>query len=134
MALALADVIASQVAEIDAEVLQVDEANIPGNPADGPLAEPLAAMTPRTIIEPDALRERLRTVALGGFAWVHDEFAEGISSVAAGIADASGEVVAAVHVHGPSYRFPPPGRDAGVGRLVVTTAGRIGRTLRQAAG
>jgi len=47
---------------------------------------------------------------------------------------ASGEVVAAVHVHGPSYGFPPPGRDAGVGRLVVTTAGRIGRTLRQAAG
>jgi DNA-binding IclR family transcriptional regulator len=98
------------------------------------LAEPLAAMTGRTITDPDALRERLRTVALGGFAWVHDEFAEGISSVAAGIADASGEVVAAVHVHGPSYRFPPPGREAGVGRHLATTAGRIGRTLRQAAG
>jgi DNA-binding IclR family transcriptional regulator len=113
---------------------QVFLANSSAGAVDRYLAEPLAAMTPRTIIEPDALRERLRTVALGGFAWVHDEFAEGISSVAAGIADASGEVVAAVHVHGPSYRFPPPGRDAGVGRLVVTTAGRIGRTLRQAAG
>ena len=113
---------------------QVFLANASAATLDRYLAEPLVAMTARTITDPDLLRERLRTVAVGGFSWVHDEFAEGISSVAAGIADASGEVVAAVHVHGPSYRFPPPGRDAGVGRLVVTTAGRIGRTLRQAAG
>jgi IclR family acetate operon transcriptional repressor len=95
------------------------------------LAEPLAALTERTTTDPDALRERLRAVALAGFAWVHDEFADGISSVAAGIADASGEVVAAVHVHGPSYRFPPPGRDAALGLHVATTATRIARTLRQ---
>ncbi|HEX5823303.1 MAG TPA: IclR family transcriptional regulator [Candidatus Limnocylindrales bacterium] len=98
------------------------------------LDEPLAPLTSRTITDPEVLRERLRAVALGGYAWVHDEFAEGISSVAAGIADASGEVVAAVHVHGPSYRFPPPGREAGVGLHVATTAVRIARTLRQAAG
>jgi DNA-binding IclR family transcriptional regulator len=97
------------------------------------LSEPLAAMTAQTVTDPNALRERLRTVALEGFSWVHDEFADGISSVAAGIADASGDVVAAVHVHGPSYRFPAPGRDATVGRHVVTTAARIGRTLRQSA-
>jgi DNA-binding IclR family transcriptional regulator len=95
------------------------------------LSEPLLALTSRTTTDPDALRERLRAVALAGFAWVHDEFAEGISSVAAGIADASGEVIAAVHVHGPSYRFPPPGRDAAVGRHVATTANRIARTLRE---
>jgi DNA-binding IclR family transcriptional regulator len=113
---------------------QVFLATAPATTLDRYLAEPLAALTGRTITDPDAFRERLRLVALGGFAWVHDEFAEGISSVAAGIADASGEIVAAVHVHGPSYRFPPPGREAGVGLHVVTTAGRIGRTLRQAAG
>ena len=96
------------------------------------LAEPLLALTPRTTTDPEILRERLRAVALAGFAWVHDEFAEGISSVAAGIADASGEVVAAVHVHGPSYRFPPPGRDAALGLHVATTATRIARTIRQA--
>jgi IclR family acetate operon transcriptional repressor len=96
------------------------------------LAEPLLALTPRTTIEPEVLRERLRAVALAGYAWVNDEFADGISSVAAGIADASGEVVAAVHVHGPSYRFPPPGREAALGLHVATTATRIARTLRQA--
>jgi len=96
------------------------------------LAEPLLALTPRTTTDPDVLRERLRAVALAGYAWVNDEFAEGISSVAAGIADASGEVVAAVHVHGPSYRFPPKGTEAGLADQVVTAAARISGNLREA--
>jgi DNA-binding IclR family transcriptional regulator len=105
-------------------------AHRPAGAVDRYLAEPLLALTRRTTTDPSVLRDRLRAVALAGYAWVHDEFADGISSVAAGIADASGEVVAAVHVHGPSYRFPPPGRDAAVGRHVATTANRIARALR----
>jgi DNA-binding IclR family transcriptional regulator len=58
----------------------------------------------------------------------------GISSVAAGIADPTGEVIAAVHVHGPSYRFPPAGRDSALGLVVATSAARIGTSLRQALG
>ncbi len=38
LTLALADVLAAQVAELACACLQVDEANIPGNPEDGPLA------------------------------------------------------------------------------------------------
>lgn len=38
LALALADVISGQLAEIDAEVVQVDEANVPGRPQDAELA------------------------------------------------------------------------------------------------
>jgi len=113
---------------------QVFLAHASSSVVDAYIAGGLARLTSGTLTDPDALRERLRAVQLGGYAWVHDEFAEGISSVAAGIADASGEVVAALHVHGPSYRFPPAGRDADVGRLVATTAARIARTLRQATG
>ena len=98
------------------------------------LSEPPAALTDRTVTDPTAIRERVRAVGLAGYAWVHDEFAMGISSVAAGIADASGEVVAAVHVHGPSYRFPPAGREAALGLVVATSAARIARALRQAVG
>jgi 5-methyltetrahydropteroyltriglutamate--homocysteine methyltransferase len=36
--LAVADALAAQVAELNCACVQVDEANIPGNPADGPLA------------------------------------------------------------------------------------------------
>ena len=47
------------------------------------LAEPLERFTPRTLVEPAALQERLRRVQLDGYAWGRDEFAEGINSVAA---------------------------------------------------
>ena len=113
---------------------QVFLAHVSSAALDAYLERPLEALTSRTLTEPGVLRERLRTVQLAGYSWVHDEFAEGISSVASGIADASGEVVAALHVHGPSYRFPPPGRESDVGRLVATTAARIARALRQTSG
>lgn len=38
LTLALADALAAQMAELSGACVQVDEANIPGNPADGPLA------------------------------------------------------------------------------------------------
>jgi 5-methyltetrahydropteroyltriglutamate--homocysteine methyltransferase len=38
LTLAIADALAAQVADLDCACVQVDEANIPGNPADGPLA------------------------------------------------------------------------------------------------
>ena len=55
-------------------------------------------------------------VQLDGYAWARDEFADGITSVAAAVADADGEVVAAIHVHGPSYRFPALGAGGGAER------------------
>ena len=66
-----------------------------------------------------------------GFTWAIEEFDSGISSVAAPIADASGEVIAAVHLHGPSYRFPPAERAGKLAQLVVTGAARIAAGLRE---
>jgi DNA-binding IclR family transcriptional regulator len=88
--------------------------------------------TDRTLVSPEALRERLREVRRNGFAWTQEEFDHGINSVAAPIADATGEVVAAVHIHGPSYRFPAPGQEGTIARRVVTTAAHIAENLRQA--
>jgi DNA-binding IclR family transcriptional regulator len=96
------------------------------------LQHPLERFTEVTLVDPDALRERLREVRRDGYAWAREEFDRGISSIAAPIADASGEVVAAVHLHGPSYRFPAAGADAAVAERVVATAARIAGSLRQA--
>ena len=93
------------------------------------LAGPLEATSRHTITDPEVLRERLRDVARAGYAWVHDEFLDGMSSVAAGIGDASGAVVAAIHVHGPSYRFPA-GREEEIGTLGVDAAARVSVALR----
>ncbi|HEX6867768.1 MAG TPA: IclR family transcriptional regulator, partial [Candidatus Limnocylindrales bacterium] len=72
------------------------------------LDRPMEPVTDRTLTDPDAVRERLREVRRQGFTWAIGEFDPDIASVAAPVADASGEVIAAVHLHGPAYRFPPP--------------------------
>jgi DNA-binding IclR family transcriptional regulator len=96
------------------------------------LERPLERFTDLTIVEPEALRDRLHEVRRDGYAWAREEFDRGISSVAAPIADGSGEVVAAVHLHGPSYRFPGPGTEASVAGRVVAAAAQIANSLRQA--
>ena len=107
-------------------------AHLPESTLDAFLARPLEALTSHTVTDPAALQERLLVVRRDGFAWVRDEFADGISSVAAPISDPWGGVLAAVHVHGPSYRFPAAGREDEVARRVVVTAGRIAQRLRRA--
>jgi IclR family transcriptional regulator, KDG regulon repressor len=105
-------------------------ANLPPEALDAFLAEPLERFTEHTTVDPDALRERLVGIRRDGFAWVREEFAPGISSVAAPVADTSGDVVAAVHVHGPSYRFPATGAEPTIAGAVVAASGRIGSRLR----
>jgi DNA-binding IclR family transcriptional regulator len=95
------------------------------------LESPLEGFTDRTLVTADAVRERLREIRRQGYTWAIEEFDPGIASVAAPIADASGEVIAAVHLHGPSYRFPPEDHRADLAQLVVTGAARIAAGLRE---
>jgi DNA-binding IclR family transcriptional regulator len=94
------------------------------------LGERLERFTARTLVDPAALRDRLHEVRRDGYAWAREEYAEGIVSIAAPIADADGDVVAAVHVHGPSYRFPVSGGEAAVADAVLEAAARIAARLR----
>jgi DNA-binding IclR family transcriptional regulator len=94
------------------------------------LAAPLERFTDNTIIDASGLLARLRDVRRQGFSWVREEYAIGINSVAAPVADADGEVVGAIHVHGPSYRFPPAGREGPIERAVVGAAAAVGSKLR----
>jgi len=94
------------------------------------LATPLERFTEHTITDASGLLARLRDVRREGYSWVREEYATGINSVAAPIADADGEVVAAVHVHGPTYRFPSADAAGSVAATVVETAAAIGARLR----
>ena len=93
------------------------------------LSRPLAWFTPQTLDHPDRLRERVAQVRRDGYAWVREEFAEGLTSVAVAVVDPAGSAVAAVHLHGPSYRFPPHGSTASIERQLATVAARIGSAL-----
>ena len=52
--------------------------------------------------------------------------------MAAGVADATGVLAAAVHVHGPAYRFPQ-GRETEFGEQVLAAATRASERLRRTA-
>lgn len=104
---------------------------------DAYLAGPLERFTPSTVTDPDRIRERLRRARQDGVAWTHDEVAEGITSVSAAVADERGEVVGALHVHGPSYRFPgadesATGDRARIASAVIAAAAEVTRGLRRA--
>ena len=86
------------------------------------LAEPLEAWTDNSITDPAVVSHRLDDVRRAGFAWVYEEMSEGLNSVAAPIVNPAGNVIAAVHAHGPSYRFPSPGGAA----AVAAARGRVG--------
>jgi len=89
------------------------------------LARPLERFTPATTVQPEALRARLRRVLVDGVAWTRDEYADGLASVAAPVTGEEGEVVASVHVHGPSYRFPQPSANADVVARLLETVARL---------
>ena len=110
---------------------QVMLAALPAEALERFLVAPLEAFTPATIVDPAALRERLALVRRDGHAWVRDEFAEGIASVAAPIAGSNGDIIGAIHVHGPSYRFPASGTRERVTERVVRTADQIADVLRR---
>lgn len=70
------------------------------------LARPLEAYTGRTTVDPVAILDRLAEVQQRGWSFVEEEFAEGISSIAAPVFHPDGHVAGAITAHGPSYRFP----------------------------
>lgn len=70
------------------------------------LSRPLEAYTARTLVDPAAILDRLEAVRERGWAFVEEEFAEGISSLAAPVFHPDGHVAGAITSHGPTYRFP----------------------------
>lgn len=97
---------------------------------DALLARPLERFTPATVVLPARLRAILRDVIRDGLSWTVDEYAEGITSVAAPVVDVAGEVVAALHVHGPSYRFPGQQPRDPIEAALRGAAGQVSRSLR----
>ena len=82
----------------------------------------LEVFTPRSVVKPDEIRDRLDAIRDAGVAWVLEEFAEGLNSVAAPVVDGSGRVFGAIHVHGPAFRFPSEGRTADLSDAVRLAA------------
>lgn len=96
---------------------------------DEALRGPLQRLTARTLTDAGAVRDRLAAVREQGYAWGLEEMSDGLNSVAGPIVNPAGSVIAAVHVHGPSYRFPKPDLADEVARDVVRAGQRISDRL-----
>ncbi|MCU1464684.1 MAG: putative iclR family transcriptional regulator [Actinomycetia bacterium] len=93
------------------------------------LAHPPARFTRHTMTQPARIKRRLATIRREGHAWTIGEFDEGISSVAAPVVDAHGTTVAAIHCHGPSYRFPGRATADTIASRVTAIARELGALL-----
>ena len=85
----------------------------------------LVQFTANTLVTPKALKARLDIVRRYRYAWTHREYSDDLSGVAAAVTGPHGRVVAAVSVHGPSYRFPPEGGESQIGSLIRQVADQL---------
>ncbi|MEL7157637.1 MAG: IclR family transcriptional regulator [Actinomycetota bacterium] len=104
-------------------------AGAPARAIDQHLARPLSRSTEHSVIDPSVIRRRIAEAGEVGFVWCHREFDEGISSVAAPVRGPSHEVIAAVHVHGPTFRFPGESDEHEIGETVRAAAERLATQL-----
>ena len=93
------------------------------------LALPLGRLTPATMTQPARIKRRLTSIRRDGYVWTVGEFDDGITSIAAPVIDATGATVAAVHCHGPSYRFPGDSDTDALAAHVVAAARSLGARL-----
>ena len=89
----------------------------------------LKQLTPNSVTDPQAIRERLASTRADGYVWAHEEFVEGINSVASPVLEKGGLVTGAIHVHGPAYRFPGDQDEHQMGLKVADAAGRLSEAL-----
>jgi DNA-binding IclR family transcriptional regulator len=89
------------------------------------LARPLEAFTSHTVTDPDLIRKRLAEIRDTNHYWIYEEYAEGINSVAAPVFTEGKRALGAIHVHGPAYRFPPPGQGAEIASLIISASERF---------
>ena len=100
-------------------------AHLPTDQQDEFLGQPLEVCTQWTVVDTGAIRDRLAQIRSLGYAWVYEEFVEDLNSVGAPVLNSDGKPLAALHVHGPAYRFPDPDLAHDHGLALVAAANRL---------
>ncbi len=93
------------------------------------LAGRLPASTAATLTDPGRIRERVAEVRRVRAIWTTGEYVDDVASTAAVIRTTTGEVVGAIHVYGPSYRFPAGGTADRISAEILARADQISALL-----
>ena len=81
------------------------------------LAQPLTALTPKSVVDPTLLRERLRRIRQQGHCFAIDDVALGLSALAVPILDRRDELICAISIGGLTPQMSDRGRPIHLGRL-----------------
>ncbi|MEM7112825.1 MAG: IclR family transcriptional regulator [Chloroflexota bacterium] len=96
------------------------------------LKRPLEHYTPQTVTSPDKIRAEISQTRRQQVAWVIEEFAEGLTAVASPIFDSHNNVIAALSIYGPAFRFPAaPSDQIRINRLIRVAAQRLTQQVRE---
>ncbi|MFG1710371.1 IclR family transcriptional regulator [Nonomuraea sp. M3C6] len=105
-------------------------ADLPWDEAEAILdAEPMARLTPTTIVDKAAMRKELETIRSRGYSVDDEERNAHVVCIAAPITDHTGQAVAAVSISGPAFRIREHGIEDLARRLTeraVETSTRMG--------
>lgn len=93
------------------------------------LAKPLKTFTSKTVTDPEQIRAYVQEIREAGYAWTHEQTEVGLIGVAGPIFGPDSNLVGAVSLGGPSFRFPQPGQEQKMAELVVEVGRRISATL-----
>ena len=95
---------------------------------DARLSSALESFTENTVVKIADLQRELAAVRERGWAFVSEELEVGLNAVAAPVYDSNSQVVAALSVSGPSYRFDKDQFEE-MAKLTVTAADAVSRRL-----
>lgn len=82
------------------------------------LKRPLIAHTAKTLTNPIALRQRILEIRKTKCDWTVDEFEDGLAAASVPVFDDDGNMVAAIYVVGPKFRFPGANKPAITSQLI----------------
>jgi DNA-binding IclR family transcriptional regulator len=81
------------------------------------LGEPLTALTPKSIIDPDQLRLRLKQIHDRKWEWAVDDVSLGLTAAAVPVLNASGEILCSISITGLTAQLAPRSRTQHLDRL-----------------
>lgn len=94
------------------------------------LAQPLEAFSANTLTDPVALRAELAQIRAQGYAWNNREHDPDIVSIAAPIYDENQQIIAAICMFGPFFRFPPVEKQDEFIQLTLDAARQVTRRVQ----
>ena len=86
------------------------------------LERSLTSFTESTMTDHEDLRKRFVKISADGYGWCEGEYVDELRAVAAPVFDGRGRPIAAIHIHGPAYRFPGDGQADAVAAMAVEKA------------